>query len=45
MSGLNRGKYCKRHCVMTLSVIAVKALPERVKKVGQKHPQMFLTHK
>lgn len=43
--GLTGGKYCKRHCVMTLSVIAVKALPERVKKVGQKHPQMFLTHK
>ena len=21
------------------------ALPERVKKVGQKHPQAFLTHK
>ena len=30
---------------MTLSIIAVKTLPERVKKVGQKHPQMFLTHK
>ena len=30
---------------MTLSVIAVKALPESVKKVGQKRPQTFLTHK